>query len=140
MPAVRPPPAAAMLSLMSLISAARCCRNPARTDELRRASMRPLPAAIRSLAAAYPRSRAANRLSTVLLAATGTAGRRLRTLGHVTLGVVAARARLASAPDRTALSMRTTGQKYEDLSPLRHVVPEASRSAFDEFVVMARLP
>jgi hypothetical protein len=36
--------------------------------------------------------------------------------------------------------MRTTGQKYEDLSPLRHVVPEASRSALDEFVVMARLP
>ena len=140
MPELRLPTAAAMLSLIPLISLARCWRRSARTEELRRASMRPLPAAIRSLAAAYPRSRAASRLSTARFACAGTAGRRFRTLGHVTIGVVAARARRVSAPDRTVLSIRTTGQKYEDLSPLRHVVPEASRSALDEFAVMARLP
>jgi hypothetical protein len=45
------------------------------------------------------------------LAFAGTAGSRFRTLGQVTIGVVAARARFTSAPDRTVLSMRTTGQK-----------------------------
>ncbi|BCJ50299.1 hypothetical protein Asp14428_17740 [Actinoplanes sp. NBRC 14428] len=119
---------------------ARSVRSDDSTSSLEAASMRPRPAATRSLARAVAASSSRSRACTASRAPAGTAGSRSRTLGHITTGVVAARARRTSVPDRTDLSMRTTGQKYEDLSPLRQVVPEASRSASDEFAVMARLP
>src|SRR5262249_42401779 len=41
---------------------------------------------------------------------------------------------------RACRLMRTTGQKYEDRSTLRHVVPDTSRLASVESAVMERLP
>jgi hypothetical protein len=43
----------------------------------------------------------------------------------------------AAVSARTALSMRTTGQKYDDLSPLRHVVPAAARASSGVSAVIA---
>ena len=48
--------------------------------------------------------------------------------GQATIGWVRPRACWICLPLRTSRSMRTTGQKYDDLSPFRQVVPAASRS------------
>jgi hypothetical protein len=67
------------------------------------------------------------------------------TLGQATVGLPAALSVSASAPTGFACrfavrSIRTTGQKYEDLSPLRQVVPEAARLSSLESAVIDRLP